>query len=229
MLFFLLLFFSAACSLNAESGAVLQAIVTVSAIPHRTDTGENFGKIQPGTQLKLVVTVQNVGTEPNVPGKMFVRFMFPEPLSSQPQSLLFQTETMAVPSITPGQEVSLTFPSGHNWPSLFDFIRYDWGMRQFQAVFVEEEKEHVLGTLSMLFSAYYYQGPNKEIPTTVTVQKPDIAKKPTLTRAGERNALSRRLVVNKKQAAKEGAKEVAKGPAAPVKKELAKGPATKAK
>jgi hypothetical protein len=172
--------------------ATLQATISVVTTGQRPENSiENFGKIQPGSKIKLSVTVKNIGTAPNAPGKLWVRFMFPEPLASQPNSLLFQTEEGAVPSITPGQEVVITLQMDQNWPSLFDFIRHDWGMRQFQAVMNIDGAEKILGTLSILFSAYYYEGPNKEISTVVPVAKPpepkpDLRRSPAVMRSAQR-------------------------------------------
>lgn len=152
--------------------AILQA--NLSAIPTHSQerrAPEQIGKIQPGSPMKVIATVKNTGTEPNNSGKLFLRFMFPEPLKDQPNSLLFETEKLNIPTITPGQEVAIAFNIGQNWPSLFDFIRYDWGVRQYQAVLLMEGQEEVIGTLSIVFSAYYYEGPAKEIPVEVATRK----------------------------------------------------------
>lgn len=186
--FLLTAYFLTACvTLNAD--ALLQTVLGVANNSQRTDSSiENLGKIQPGSQIKLAATVKNTGTEPNAPSKMSIRFIFPEPLSKQPNSMLFETEAMSVPSITPGQEVVINFPTDQNWPSLFDFIRHDWGMRQFQAVMKVNGEDKILGTLSVLFSAYYYQGPNKEVSTPVEVYKPEpkMRLKPAVTRNAQR-------------------------------------------
>lgn len=208
----LFIFFVAVCfPLHAESApeATLQATLSVISIPQRSDNSiESFGKIQPGSKIKLAATVQNKGTAPNAPGKIFVRFVFPEPLANQPGSLVLQTESIDVPSITPGQEVALSFPTDQNWPSLFDFIKNDWGMRQLQAVMVVEGSEKVLGSLSVLFSAYYYEGPSQENSTSVPVAKPPEPKyRPAVTRNAQRPA---------------GGKQFAKHRAGAVSKELSK-------
>lgn len=208
MKYFLLLpFIFATLHADTPQEAVLQATLTVIPTPHRAETTiENYGKIQPGSKIKLAATVQNIGTAPNTPGKMSIRFVFPEPLADQPNSLLFQTDQFDVPSITPGQEVVLNFPTDLNWPSLYDFIRHDWGMRQFQAVMKIDGVEKPLGTLSIVFSAYYYEGPTKEITTHVPVVKPPEPKlKPAVTRNAQRPAVrqfAKQRVLSKEMAKK---------------------------
>lgn len=152
--------------------ATLQA--NLNAIPTHSqgeNSPEQLGKIQPGSPIKVIATVKNIGTEPNATGKLFLRFMFPDPLKEQPNSLLLETDKLPVPSITPGLEMVIPFTIPNSWPSLFDFIRNDWGMRQFQAVLIVEGQEQVIGTLSIVFSAYYYEGPAKEIPADVATRK----------------------------------------------------------
>ncbi len=218
---------------NLSAEAVLQATLTVASNSQRTDSSvENMGKIQPGSQIKLVATVQNTGTEPNAPGKISIRYIFPEPLSSQPNSMLFQTEWLTVPSITPGQEVVVNFPTDQNWPSLFEFIRHDWGMRQFQAIMPVDGTDKILGTLSVLFSAYYYQGPNKEIGTPVPVFKPEpkreLRLKPAVTRNAQRPAGSKQFAKQRAAAtsAVAGAPTAAKTASVPT---AAKAPAAASK
>ncbi len=182
-LFFFLISLSTAQAEEAVNGAVLQASISVEPATQRnTVLADSLGKIHPGSQMKLIAVVKNSGTELNQPGTLYLRFNFPEPLTNQPNSVLIKTEPVKVPSITPGQEVALTFITSQNWPSLFDFIRHDWGMRQYEAVLVLDDKEYIIGTLPILFSAYYYEGPGKEIPAQIPAARSDETKRSTLSR-----------------------------------------------
>ena len=125
------------------------------------------GKIQPGTPVSLSATIKNIGEQTNAPGNIQLQFLFPKPLDKQPNSLIFETEKQPLPSIDPGKELVITFTTQHQLPSLFDFIRNDWGMRQYQALISIDNHPQIAGTLSVTFSAYYYQGPSQEIPVEV--------------------------------------------------------------
>jgi len=147
-----------------QPGAILEAeIMTMpfhsyGAIPDR---------IQPGSQVKLSLKIKNVGNEENAPGTIYIRFLFAKPLETQKNSLLFNTEKLTLPPIKPGEEVTLAFSKMHKWPSVFDFVRDDWAMRRYQAVATIDGREYVIGSRSIAFSAYYYEGPNKRIPISV--------------------------------------------------------------
>lgn len=137
----------------------------------------NSEKIIPGNPMKIVATVKNTSNLPTAPAKLYLKFIFPEPLEKEPNSLLFTSDKLPLPSLLPGQEIEIPFNLSKHWPSLFDFVRYDWGVRQFQAVVVSETKEFVIGTLSIVFSAYYYDGPAKELPQKVPVKSDKKPKK----------------------------------------------------
>lgn len=125
------------------------------------------GKIQPGAPVTLSATIRNIGEQANAPGDIQLQFQFPKPLDKQPGSLIFETEKQPLPSIEPGKEVVIIFTTQHQLPSLFDFIRHDWGMRQYQALVNVDNHVQIAGALSITFSAYYYQGPSQEIPVEV--------------------------------------------------------------
>ncbi|MFQ5729503.1 MAG: hypothetical protein ACE5GN_03990 [Waddliaceae bacterium] len=152
---------------NAEDtphGALLQT--QIQATPLQSPSTEP-GKVQPRTRMELSAKVKNVGDEPNVPGTIYVRFAFPKPLDQQPTSVIFETETVELPSIMPGGTVSIDFSTPHQWPSLFDFIRHDWTMREYEAVVVVGGVEQVTGTRAIAFSAHYYEGHSQEKPAKV--------------------------------------------------------------
>lgn len=157
----LLFLVCASLSAEEETQAILQAEIT--AIPFHS-YGSLPDRIQPGSQVKLGARVKNIGTAENAPGTMMIRFAFAHPLDAHADSLKFETEKVALPSIAPGEEFVVTFSKMHRWPSLFDFIREDWAMRQYEAVATVNELDHVIGARSVTFSAYYYEGPIKKQP-----------------------------------------------------------------
>ncbi len=159
-----LLFFLLTTSLIADEQkwTSLQA----KLIPN-PDNDNKVSKITPGTPMKIVAVIKNVGDFTSSPGKLYLKFIFPEPLEKEPNSLLFVSDKLPIPALLPGQEISIPFNFSKYWPSLFDFVRYDWGVRQFQASLIADGKESIIGTLSIVFSAYYYDGPTKEIPQKI--------------------------------------------------------------
>lgn len=133
-------------------GAILQAKIGLSP-----------DKVIPGTLVQIKVKVKNSGKVPSGPAKIQVRYALPKPLQKSPKSILFETEIADLAKLDPGQERLITFDKEHQLPTVADFIRYDWPMRQYQVVLLEGEKEHILGTLSITLSAYYYEGPAKSL------------------------------------------------------------------
>lgn len=153
---------------SESSHAILQG--SIDAIPAKPilDSDE---KIQPGTPVKLSLTIENKGTVTSSPGEVFVRYAYAKPLEEQPRSILFTTEKKPFPAIPAGEKVTLFFDKEHELPSLLDFIRYDWSMREYQAIVEVEKQEKTIGTLAITFSAYYYPGIKKEFPTEFPVSK----------------------------------------------------------
>ncbi len=149
---------------ESKEGAILAA--TIQALPAQPFIAAP-GKFQPGNPVKLSVKVSNLGKEANPPATVFLQFVFPKPLDAQPQSLLFKTEKATLPMIPPGQNVDVAFSTQHHWPALLDFIRDDWSMREYQAIVVINDSEHLIGTRSIAVSAHYYEGPNHEFPTEI--------------------------------------------------------------
>jgi len=125
------------------------------------------GRIQPGTPVTLCASVKNLGKQPSAQGTIQLQFAYPKPIDTQAKSLIFETEKAELPSIEPGKDLVITFKTPHQLPSLFDFIRNDWGMRQYHALITIGDKVQLAGTRGITFSAYYYEGPSHEIPVEV--------------------------------------------------------------
>lgn len=148
----------------AAEGAVLEATLTVLPQSPSSQTDHN---IQPGTPVSIGAQLRNVGTKPSAAGSFYVRFIYPEPISKQLSTPLFTTEKVHLPTIAPGSSASLMFNTPQTTPSLFDFIRQDWNLRQYEAVAVIDNKEYILGNTRLTFSAYYYPGAPQELPVQV--------------------------------------------------------------
>lgn len=161
----LLLSVSAFCYGETEKPAILQAgihLETTRPIP-----GDDTGKIQPGIPIKIIVSLANMGGEMSLPGTLYVRYGFAPPLEKEAKSILFETEKKSFSPIEPGKTVDIIFDTPHSTPSLLDFVRGDWPIREYQAIAIIDGKEHMLGSLAITFSAYYYPGIKKEFPTVV--------------------------------------------------------------
>jgi hypothetical protein len=148
--------------------AVLQGSIHIQPVQPQPD--DQTGKIQPGTPVKVVVTVENKGPQASPEGQLYVRYAFAKPLDHETTSIIFETEKKPLPSIEPGKQVNIAFDSPHQSPSLLDFVRYDWSMREYQALAVVNQEDHLIGTLAMTFSAYYYPGIKKELPAKIPVE-----------------------------------------------------------
>jgi hypothetical protein len=152
---------------NASKEAVLQGNIQIQLI--QPMPGDQTGKIQPGTPIKHIVNVVNFGQHASPTGKLYIRYAFAKPLDGEKTSVIFQSETKELPVIEPGQNFEMAFDTPHHTPSLTDFIRYDWPKREYQAIFVTPEGEHVIGTLVMTFSAHYYPVMQKEVEAKITL------------------------------------------------------------
>lgn len=150
-------------TLTTTETTVLQSEVVVEP----TRPLEEPTKIQPGTPVKLKLIVENKGSKPSASGDVFIQFGYAKPLDNQPKSVIFETEKTTLPSIEPGQKKEIVFASTHTWPTLFDFVRFDWSLREYKAIAIIENEEKILGTLAITVSAYYYPGVKKEFPSEV--------------------------------------------------------------
>ncbi len=124
--------------------------------------GHQTNRIQPGTPIKISLTIENKGQQTNFPGQLYVRYAFSHPLDKEATSTIFETEKKPLPSIEPGEKIEILFDTPHYIPSLLDFVRYDWSMREYQAIAIVKQEEHMIGTLALTFSAYYYPGIKSE-------------------------------------------------------------------
>lgn len=149
-----------------HKAAILQGSIHIQ--PSMPISNDHAIKIQPGTSVKLMVTVENKGEQTSPPGQLYVRYSFAHPLENEKTSSIFETEKKPLPPIEPGQQVEIAFDAPHQLPSLLDFVRYDWSIREYQAIAVIDHQENLIGTLALTFSAYYYPGIKKEFPTEIS-------------------------------------------------------------
>lgn len=150
--------------------AILQGSIDIR--PAKPSAYNQKERIQPGTSVQLSTVVENRGSQTSPPGKLYIRYAFPRPLDDEHASTIFETEAVPLPPIEPGKKVEINFNTPHQWPSLMDFIRYDWPMREYQAIAVFDGTEKPIGSLAITFSAYYYPGIRKEFPTPIATQLP---------------------------------------------------------
>ena len=120
-------------------------------------------KIQPGTNINFLVDVTNKGEMASPSGELYVRYAFAKPLDKEEGSILFQTERKPLPEIPAGGHIQVTFDTPQTLPSLHDFMRQDWALRDYQAIAVIHGEEYLLGSLALTFSAYYYPGIQKKM------------------------------------------------------------------
>lgn len=150
---------------DAKKYPILQASIQIQ--PVQPISGDSTGKIQPGTALKIMAYIENKGSVASPAGEFYINYGFAPPLEKGAKSIIFETEKKALPSIDPGKTVEIQLEAQHQIPSLLDFIRYDWTLREYQAIAVINKKEHLIGTLALTFSAYYYPGIRKEFPKKI--------------------------------------------------------------
>lgn len=151
--------------LASNEQAVLQGEITL--LPTRGAPQDDGAKIQPGTAVKINVRVDNKGAVKSPSGELYIRYALAHPLHKNETSITFQTEKKKLPAIESGTFVNIAFDTPHQIPSLLDFVRDDWSLREYQAIALIDGKETLIGTLAITFSAYYYPGLKKEIPAIV--------------------------------------------------------------
>ncbi len=147
---------------EAVKGAILEGALHVH--PLQPLAGDQKDKIQPGTSIKIRAIVENKGEHPSPVGQLYVRYAFAPPLHQEKGSVLFETEKKALTEIPAGKKVELTFEASHTLPTLFDFVREDWPIREYQAIALFDQKEYMIGTLAITCSAYYYPAIGRELP-----------------------------------------------------------------
>lgn len=147
-----------------KEGAILEGII---AIHPTRPIPEGPERIQPGTAVDVSLTIKNTGTKDSPVGDVIVRYAFAKPLEKHPHSVLFQTEKQAVPVLKAGEEFSIKFKTQSPLPTLFDFVREDWIMREYQAIFSYDKGDRCLGVLPLTVSAYYYAGEKREVPAAL--------------------------------------------------------------
>lgn len=132
-------------------------------------SGDNAGKYHAGTPLSFETKIKNLGVQKSPAGKIRIQFQYPSQLKDHPNSQLFKTEELDVPSIAPGDQLIVKFKTTQTLPNIFDYVRNDWAMREYQAVLTVTEtgKEYVIGIANLTYSAYYYEAPQKQTPTVV--------------------------------------------------------------
>ena len=143
---------------------VIQGSIQIQ--PVKLIPGDTTGKIQPGTPVKLKLAVENQGEKVSPAGVVFIRFAYAHPLENENNSVIFETEKKPLPVIKPGEKLEVEFESTHQIPSLLDFVRYDWPIREYQAIAVINKQENPIGTHAITFSAYYYPGIKQDIAST---------------------------------------------------------------
>jgi hypothetical protein len=158
---FKILLFCVFCFANV-SASTLQS--TINLTPMRPSMGQQ-GKIIPSTNVALSAVVRNVGEEASPAGEIFVRFAFRPPHENEPNSVLFETERVELPALAAGEEKAITFNKNHLLPTVFDFVRYDWAMREYEAIIEINGKQAITGTRALAFTAYYYEGASASQPT----------------------------------------------------------------
>ena len=163
--FFFLFTALTAFASGSEGEALLKT--TIFAIP-QNNPHSTREKVQPGTLMQLQAVVQNAGSVPSVAGDIQIRFVFPEPLHSRHHKVVFETEKVKLPAISPGKQVTLVFKKKHRWPSLFDYIREDWAMKEYQAIVTIGSIAKITGARTVAFSAYYYEGASWDKPVPVS-------------------------------------------------------------
>ncbi len=161
----LVVFFSAAYGMDNRS--ILQADIQLT--PNQGSKDNEV--VAPDTTIYVSAIVTNTGDDMSVEMPFFVRYAFPGPKDKLYKSEIFRTEEVMLPPIEPAKSVTITFTKTHRWPSIFEFIRKDWNLRQYQAIVEVEDKRFILGTAAIAFHMYYYPGPKHELPKELPGQE----------------------------------------------------------
>jgi len=141
---------------------LLKGVISLTPIPTIDNPPEQLitGQIQSGIEVAIQVKVKNEGKLPSSPGTIFVQYQAP----TYQLKPLFETEVLPLESLNPGEEKIIQFSKKQRMPTLYDFVRDDWGKREYQAIAQFEQTQTNLGILSLTFSAYYYE---VSVPTSL--------------------------------------------------------------
>jgi hypothetical protein len=140
-----------------STSAILQGTIRIQPV-----VGGNQERIQPGTPVKFKVMVENKGEQASPSGQIFLRYAFAKPMQNETGSIIFESEKKDLPSIEAGKEIEMSFDLAQELPSISDFVRDDWALREYQAVVEIYKESRIIGTLALTFSAYYYPGITKQ-------------------------------------------------------------------
>lgn len=151
-----LLLFTLSLPLFGES--ILQGNIIIT--PQNDDSSS---KIRPGTYVALSVEIENVGRDTSSDGTIFIRFAFPNTGPNRNPGELFRTEQKAFPKLQPGEKVLITFSEQHRWPTIEEFIRSNWGRRQYQARATIGEVSHTLSSAAIGYDVHYYPGSKHQL------------------------------------------------------------------
>ncbi len=142
-------------------GPLLETEITWTPV----EPDASLPQYQPGAEMILTAAVRNVGTDVNAPGSIYIEFSFKDQgLQSQTSSVLFQSESQDLPSITPGQTVTITFDRHHRWPSIIDFVRHDWLFRAYKSFISIRGRKSITGTAAISFQAHFVDGVKQPTP-----------------------------------------------------------------
>lgn len=125
------------------------------------------GNLQPGMPALVKALIRNSGGSPNAEGAVSIRFKLPKPLAAMGKEVIFETERAPLPAIKPGDSVEIAFTTPQQLPVIPEFLKSDWPMRLYETVVSIGKDEFVIGTGTITFSAHYYLGPGKAMPTVV--------------------------------------------------------------
>lgn len=156
------MFFNSTLALAKEDPTtLLKGVISLTPIPTIDNPPEQLvaGQIQSGIEVAVQLKVKNEGQLPSQPGTVFVQYHVPSGLALHHLKPLFETEVLPLASLNPGEEKTIQFAKKQRMPTLYDFIRDDWGKREYQAIAQFKHTQKNLGILSLTFSAYYYEAP----------------------------------------------------------------------
>lgn len=139
--------------LNADVSSALRAEIQVQQGAGEVSSHNKFLPLFP---VQLSVFVKNPSDKASPAGKIAIHYALPIPHQHEKEGVLFTTEEVPLPSIPAKGELQVAFKTPQPLPTIADFVRQDWPMRQYQAIFSTDSKDEIIGTLALTYSAYYY-------------------------------------------------------------------------